>query len=108
MAYAVAWNEATPVGASVDADTLDTEVQNLKKSVRERMNDLLDSSTAWETDGDDLFDDYQGESVTAWWIYPSVYTIKLKVTNGGSISDIYEFPDPFHCVKGTYVSCQSC
>ena len=51
MAYTVAWNEAAPIGASVTAATLDTELQNLKKSVRERMNQL--TSTAWETDGDD-------------------------------------------------------
>lgn len=51
MAYTVAWNEATPVGASTAADTIDTELQNLKKSVRERMNDIL--SNAWETDASD-------------------------------------------------------
>lgn len=51
MAYSVAWNEAAPVGASVNAATLDTELQDLKKSVRERMNNLV--SNAWETDGDD-------------------------------------------------------
>ena len=48
MAYVIAWNEAAPVGASINASTLDTELQNLKKSVRERMNDIL--SNAWETD----------------------------------------------------------
>ena len=49
MAYAIAWNEAAPVGASVNASTIDTEFQNFKKSVRERMNDIL--SNLWETDG---------------------------------------------------------
>lgn len=53
MAYAVAWNEASPAGGSTSASTIDTELQDLKKSVRERMNQVLDSSTAWETDGDD-------------------------------------------------------
>ena len=48
MVYAIAWNEANPIGASVDASTIDTELQNLKKSIRERMNDIL--SNAWETD----------------------------------------------------------
>ena len=62
----------------------------------------------WEIDGDDSFDDFFGEMTNAWWTFPGVFTIKLKVTNGGSVSDIYEFPDPFYCVKGTYVSCQSC
>ena len=50
MVYVIAWNEAAPVGSSVNAATIDTELQNLKKSVRERMNDIL--SNAWETDGD--------------------------------------------------------
>jgi len=52
-AYSVAWNEASPVGASTNANTIDTELQDLKKSVRERMNQILDSSTAWETDAQD-------------------------------------------------------
>ena len=51
MAYSIVWNEAAPIGATVTAATLDTELQNLKKSIRERMNQL--TSTAWETDGDD-------------------------------------------------------
>lgn len=51
MAYAVAWNEAAPVGSSTSADTLDTELQNLKKSIRERMNDIL--GNVWETDAND-------------------------------------------------------
>ncbi len=50
MAYNVAWNEATPVGSSVNANTLDTELQELKESVRERMDDLLDSTTDWNND----------------------------------------------------------
>ena len=48
MAYAIAWNEAAPAGASVNASTIDTEFQNLKKSLRERMNDLTENT--WETD----------------------------------------------------------
>ncbi len=51
MVYSIAWNEANPIGASVNASTLDTELQNLKKSVRERMNNIL--SNAWETDAND-------------------------------------------------------
>jgi len=53
MVYSIAWNEASPAGASTNASTLDTELQNLKISLRERMNQLLDSSTAWETDAND-------------------------------------------------------
>lgn len=53
MAYSVAWNEAAPIGASVTAATIDTELQNLKKSVRERMNDILQGTTSWETDATD-------------------------------------------------------
>ena len=48
MAYAIAWNESNPVGASTAMSDVDAEIQNLKKSVRERMNDVL--SNAWETD----------------------------------------------------------
>ena len=50
MAYAIAWNEAAPVGASVNASTIDTELQNLKKSVRERIEQVIPS---WDTDGTD-------------------------------------------------------
>ena len=53
MAYSVAWNEAAPIGATVTAATLDTELQNLKKSVRERLNDILSGTTSWETDATD-------------------------------------------------------
>lgn len=52
MAYSISWDESSPAGASTQAATIDTELQQLKQSVRERMNDLLDSSTVWETDGD--------------------------------------------------------
>jgi len=47
MVYAIAWNEAAPLG-SVNANTLETEIQNDKKAVRERMNDLCENT--WETD----------------------------------------------------------
>ncbi len=53
MAYTISWNESSPAGASTQADTIDTEFQNLKVSMRERMDQLLHSSTAWATDGDD-------------------------------------------------------
>ena len=62
----------------------------------------------WELDGDDDFDDYFGEIVNATFLYPGVFTIKLKVTNGGNVSDIFEFPTPYHVVKGTYVSPEAC
>ena len=52
MAYSISWDESSPAGASTQAATIDTEIQQLKQSVRERMNDILDSSTAWETDAD--------------------------------------------------------
>jgi len=51
MVYSIAWNESTPVGASTNANTIDTELQNLKTSIRERMNDVL--SNDWENDGDE-------------------------------------------------------
>jgi len=50
MAYTVSWDEASPDG-SENANTIDTEIQNLKISIRERMNQIL--SNAWETDGND-------------------------------------------------------
>ena len=53
MAYSIAWNESSPAGSSTNANTLDTELQDQKKAVRERMNDILHSSTAWETDAHD-------------------------------------------------------
>jgi hypothetical protein len=47
--YSIAWDEAAPIGASVAAADLDTELQNLKKSIRERMNDLVGAGN-WEND----------------------------------------------------------
>ena len=52
MAYTVAWNEASPAGSSTNANTIDTEFQNLKVSIRERMNDILHSTGDWGTDGE--------------------------------------------------------
>jgi hypothetical protein len=50
MVYSVAWDEASPPGASTNANTIDTEFQELKESIRERMNDILDPTTPWEDD----------------------------------------------------------
>lgn len=52
-AYSVAWNEATPAGSSTNASTIDTELQNLKTSIRERMNNILHSSGDWGTDSEE-------------------------------------------------------
>jgi hypothetical protein len=52
MVYNIAWDETQPDGSEA-ASTLDTEFQEFKESIRERMNNILDSTTAWETDGDD-------------------------------------------------------
>lgn len=50
MAYGVNWNEASPIGATTPAADIDTELQNLKISIRERMNDLIGVGN-WENDG---------------------------------------------------------
>ena len=50
MVYSIAWNEASPAGGSTNANTLDTELQNLKISIRERMEDMFPD---WSTDGTD-------------------------------------------------------
>jgi hypothetical protein len=53
MSYSVTWDggyEASPDGATVDADTLDTIVQELKVAIRERMNTILDPSGQWDDD----------------------------------------------------------
>lgn len=52
MAYTQVWDNSTPDGAIVQAATLDTEIQNLKKAITERMNDLV-GATNWETDAVD-------------------------------------------------------
>lgn len=44
----IAWNESQPVGSVTAANTLDTIVQDLKISVRERMQGL--GATNWATD----------------------------------------------------------
>ena len=52
-AYGVAWNESAPVGSTTDASTIDTEIQNLKVSIRERMNNILHSTGDWGTDSEE-------------------------------------------------------
>ena len=52
MVYSIAWDEASPIGASTPAADLDAELQNLKISIRERMNDLVGAGN-WENDGVD-------------------------------------------------------
>ena len=37
----VPWDEASPSGATTPADTIDTELQNLKISIRERLEDII-------------------------------------------------------------------
>lgn len=41
MAYGQSWDETTPVGAS-DAGDLDTDIQNTKVAIRERLEDVID------------------------------------------------------------------
>ena len=53
MAYNQAWDENAPDGATTKANTIDTVIQDLKKSIRERMADLLHDDTSWETDADE-------------------------------------------------------
>ena len=52
MVYSIAWDVASPVGGTTPAADLDTELQNLKISIRERMNDLVGAGN-WEADGVD-------------------------------------------------------
>lgn len=49
MAYNIPWNESSPPG-SADADTLETEIQNLKESIRERIEDVVSD---WANDAVD-------------------------------------------------------
>jgi hypothetical protein len=48
MAYGIPWDEAAPSGATTPADTIDTELQNLKISIRERIEDVI---CDWADDG---------------------------------------------------------
>ena len=41
MAYSIPWDEAGPSGATTPADTIDTELQNLKISIRERIESVI-------------------------------------------------------------------
>ena len=50
MAYSKSWDETQPDGSEA-ANTIDSEIQDHKIAVRERMNDIL--SNAWETDASD-------------------------------------------------------
>ena len=49
MAYAEVWDNSAPDGSVVVANTLDTEIQDLKKAITERMNDLVGAGN-WEND----------------------------------------------------------
>lgn len=51
MAYGVNWDEATPVGATTSASDIDAEFQNLKISIRERMDDLIGTGN-WANDSE--------------------------------------------------------
>lgn len=50
MPYSIPWDETEPIGATTPAASLDTELQELKISIRERMNDLIGAGN-WEDDG---------------------------------------------------------
>jgi hypothetical protein len=52
VAYNIPWSESQPDGSEA-ANTLDTEIQQLKESIRERMNNILSSTTVWQTDAQD-------------------------------------------------------
>ena len=52
MAYAQTWDESQPDG-SENANTIDDEIRNLKITLRERLANILDATTAWETDAHD-------------------------------------------------------
>lgn len=41
MAFGIPWDEAAPSGATTPADTIDTELQNLKISIRERIEAVI-------------------------------------------------------------------
>lgn len=48
MAWSVNWDETSPDGDTVLASAIDTELQNLKVSVRERLEEFIDD---WEDNG---------------------------------------------------------
>ena len=50
MAYNFPWDEDAPDGATTKANTIDTIIQDLKKSIKERMAGLLHADTGWEDD----------------------------------------------------------
>lgn len=50
MAYSIPWDEADPPGATTPADTIDTELQELKVSIRERIEDVIPD---WSNDAVD-------------------------------------------------------
>ena len=52
MAYGVSWDEASPIGGSTPAADLDTELQNLKISLRERLDNLVGTGN-WANDAVD-------------------------------------------------------
>ena len=52
MAYSETWDNSAPDGSVVLANTLDTEIQDLKKAITERMNDLVGAGN-WENDAVD-------------------------------------------------------
>lgn len=76
MAYNISWDESQPDG-SENANTIDTEIQELKESIRERMEDLFPD---WSDDGVD----------------PKVFArVRVSLTSTESISDSTITPVPW-------------
>jgi len=50
MAYSIAWDETSPDGSTTPANQIDTELQNIKVSVRERLEDVFPD---WDNDAVD-------------------------------------------------------
>lgn len=67
MPYTYAWDEAAPAGASA-ANALDTAIQDFKKSLRERFNDVL--VTDWSADPVVLKDSIIGKATGLQHVIP--------------------------------------
>ena len=98
MAYTQIWDNSTPNGAIVQAATLDTEIQNLKKAITERMNDLV-GATNWETDAVDPKLIQPGAIDSASFVY-GVYELNAQFDPGAgglfdAITNWVAITDPF-------------
>jgi hypothetical protein len=81
MAYTRDWDETEPDGSTVDADTIDTVIQNLKSDISERVDDLFGTDLASDQDPLALTKLGTAAVVASSQIKPTLYAAGNSSTN---------------------------